>query len=166
MSVLIYKIDSSKLVKIGEPGYQEGQEQAKVYFNEVPQDEFTVAITDVSLTQKIGSLANVDLGGNYRILIGVDIGEPERIGLDIVYIDRHSGTAKTCVISYANCPQESDYGLANKLLGVIEDALYKQSYIGKAQTPSPLWEALLNAEKRSEAKNTLVGSRGDWDMEK
>lgn len=141
MSVLIYKIDGSKLIPIGQPGYQKGQEQAKIYLDEVPKDEFTVAVTDPWLIQRIGSLANVDLGGNHRILIGVNNRNPELVGLDITYMDGHSGTAKASVVSYANCPQESDYGLSHKLLSIIEEAFY-------AQKGKPLADMISDAAQR------------------
>ena len=146
MSVLIYKIDSSKLVKIGEPGYQKGQEQAKIYFDEVPKDEFTVAITGKELVERFGARANVDLSGNNRILVGVNNKDPLRIGMDIVYFDAQRGAASSHLIAHANVTQDSDFILAARLLGFIEEAFY-------AQKGKTLGDALSRAYERSVEQN-------------
>ena len=142
LSVLIYKIDSSKLVKIGEPGHQDGQEQAKVYFDEMPKDEFTVAITGEEMIEIFGARANVDLSGNNRILVGVDNRDSQHICMDIVYFDNQRGSATSRLISHANIPQDSDYILASKLLGFIEEAFY-------AQKGKPLADVIADATQRS-----------------
>lgn len=124
MSVLIYQIDSSKLVPIGEEGYQKGQEQAKIYFDEMPKGDFTVAITGEETINKLGVMADLDLRGNNRILVSVDNEDAQRIGMTIYYYDRQAEAAKHSTVSHVNCKEESDYELAKQMMGFIEEAFY------------------------------------------
>ena len=112
LSVLIYKIDSSKLVPIGQPGYQKGQEQARIYFDEVPKGDFTVAISDENLIAKIASGIGFDLRENHRILVQVDNQDAAHVGLTVYYYEVGRGTAQHCTVSYANCEVESSWRIS------------------------------------------------------
>lgn len=146
MSILIYNIDKSKLIPIGREGYTPGQEQAKTYFDEVPKGNFTVAITDVDLIKKLGSMADLDLSGNHRILFSVDNEDRQRVGMTIYYYDIRNESPEHFTVSHVNCEKGSNYVLASKLLEHIEDAFYS------------------NKDKKLDFyKKRLVSECGSWD---
>lgn len=152
MSILIYMNKPPQTITIGSSGQQKKIGGPCICFAEVPRGAFTVGITDAELVRKIGSMAHMDMRDDNRILMGVDNCDPTRIGMDIAYVDRRSGTVKSCLISHVGCPQESDYELANKLWEVIEEAFH-------AQKKTSLADVISAAQQQSGAgKNNGV----DW----
>ena len=152
MSISIYKIDSSKLIPIGKDGHQKGQEQAKTYFDEVPKGDFTVAITGEELINKLGSMADLDLRGNNRILVSVDNEDVQRVGMTIYYYDRQSETAKHFTVSHVNCKEESDYDLANRLMESIEDAFCSGKEKKNSRAYRQVDDLIANAESQKKEK--------------
>lgn len=127
IDISIYKIDSSKLIKIGEEGYQSGQEQAKIYFDTIPQtEEFTIEIFNEKMQREIAEMMSVDVNIHRGILLSVDNRDIEHVGMTAFYISSKSDSVQHFVVSYANTDKESYYDLANKILNYIDDAARSQ----------------------------------------
>lgn len=122
--MLIYKVDSSKLVKIGEEGYLPGQEQAKTYFDHVPQnEEFKVETLSENITEKIAEMLGLNVDVKKGILLSVDNKDSDRVAMTAYYISAQCHTCRPFTVSYAHCPAESNYPLADAILGYIEETI-------------------------------------------
>lgn len=119
----IYKIDNSKLIPVGEAGYVKEQEQAKTYYHSIPDGVFVVEVSTPSHIMNIVELTNktLDVNVNKPITIAVDRDYEKRLAMTIYYIVEGCDFASHYTVSYGNCPEESDYELAEKILNYVRN---------------------------------------------
>ena len=128
MNISIYKIDSSKLIKIGKEGYIPGQEQAKIYFDTIPPNEvFNIDVLDENIKEKVAEMLGINADIKRKILFSVDNRDSEHISMTAYYLSSTSKTAQHYVVSYANLDKVSNYELANKVLDYIGDTLHSRT---------------------------------------
>ena len=166
MNISIYKIDSSKLVKIGEDGYLPGQEQAKIYFDEIPNGEFVAEITDEEQIKEIAAMADVDFRGTNRLLISINNEDKQHIGMTIYYNDNEHNIAHYRLVSYENCNKESNYEVANKILKYIEDASYSQINKSSEISQKSIESIISYATQFFERNNNSLSDKNNIEPEK
>ena len=165
-NISIYKIDSSKLIKIGEEGYQPGQEQAKVYFDTIPNGQFIVEITGEEPIREIASMVCCDFGTNNPISLSIDNEDAQHIGMTIYYCDIENKAPRHSIISYANCTTESNYDLANKILKYIEDSLQSQMNKTSEINQKSVDNIISYATRFFEKNNNDLGNKNNIEPEK
>lgn len=119
----IYKIDNSKLIPVGKPGYKRSQEQAKTYYHSIPDGVFLVEVSTPSHIMNIVKLTNetLNVNGGKPITIAIDRDCGERLAVTIYYIAEGCDFASHYTVSYGNYPAESDYEIAGEILNYVRD---------------------------------------------
>lgn len=118
----IYKEDASKFIEIGEPGYTKEQEQAKTYFDVMPENDcFLIEVYEENLIEKISQMTDINIYKDAKepILIRVDNRDEKHIGMIIFYM-RAESEATHKIVSYGNRSAESVCDLANDILNLIK----------------------------------------------
>lgn len=118
----LYTVDGQRMVQIGQPGYQPGQEQAKIYHDKISDIglDYQADITDNGLAEQIRRLAGIP-SEEKSMKVSVTLFEAEKAHLT-VYSQTCEGliTHKT-VACYVK--EESDYKIANAIISTINQSL-------------------------------------------
>lgn len=118
----IYKIDSSQLIKIGEEGYQKGQEQAKTYFDSIPENEnFEISIINKKIKIWLAEKLNLSVDVDKNILLSVDNTDSQHIAITVYYISSKSRICQHYTVSYKNTDKNSYYETANEIIEFLKN---------------------------------------------
>ena len=118
----IYKIDSSRLIKIREEGYQKGQEQAKIFFDDIPENEsFSVEVVNKNIKKWLIEKLNINADVDNDILLSIDNTDSQHIAITVYYISSKSRICQHYTVSYKNTDKNSCYETANEIIEFLKN---------------------------------------------
>lgn len=120
--IKIYTINYKKMIKIGMPGWNPHQEQARTYYSSIEKDDknYSVEISDKKLIKEMflltkikEELRNLDVSDD-RVLLSIKYIEDDNYCLTIYYHPADSRARHKTISCYAR--NESDYKIAKNIV--------------------------------------------------